>query len=435
MAFTQGTTMKEIQAAEHDSGSGIAVKKAGLYGYDAGAAEWVRVSVDATGAIDTQVTIASQVDDAAFTPGTSDGTTVMGLFGDAVPDSVDDGDAGAVRMSANRNMYVTIRDAAGNERGLNIDAAGAIAVTGGGGGTQYADGAVDPAPATGTAALGTDGANLQVLATDSSGNLQIDVLTAPITSVTNAGTFAVQEDGAALTALQLIDDPVSTISATPLMRVAVFDSSDSQITSFGGGTEYTEDVAAAGDPVGTSVNLVRLDTPTTITDTDGDNVAQRGTNYGAAYVQVVDSSGSYVDTFGGGTEYTEDAAAAGDPVGSVQILVRDDVPGTLVDTDGDNVARRGTNYGAAFSQIVTSSGSFVDSFGGGTEYTEDAAAAADPAGGAVILVRDDVLSGQTDTDGDNVAQRGTDKGEAYVKAVDTDALLTTNRRRHRRYPC
>lgn len=56
--------------------------------------------------------------------------------------------------------------------------------------------------------------------------------------------------------------------------------------------------------------------------------------------------------------------------------------------------------------------------GGGVEYTEDAAAAADPVGGALIMVRDDALSGQTTTDGDNVAARGTDKGELYVKHVD-----------------
>ncbi|MDZ4249978.1 MAG: hypothetical protein U0990_07800, partial [Candidatus Nanopelagicales bacterium] len=60
----------------------------------------------------------------------------------------------------------------------------------------------------------------------------------------------------------------------------------------------------------------------------------------------------------------------------------------------------------------------ITSFGGGTQYTEDAAAAADPVGTALIMVRDDALSGQTTTDGDNVAARGTDKGELYVKHAD-----------------
>jgi hypothetical protein len=56
---------------------------------------------------------------------------------------------------------------------------------------------------------GKDGSgNTQDIATDTDGNLQVDVLSAPSTAVTNAGTFAVQVDGNALTALQLIDDTV-----------------------------------------------------------------------------------------------------------------------------------------------------------------------------------------------------------------------------------
>lgn len=54
----------------------------------------------------------------------------------------------------------------------------------------------------------------------------------------------------------------------------------------------------------------------------------------------------------------------------------------------------------------------------GTEYTEDAAAPANPAAPALSLVRDDVLSGQTTADGDIVTARGTDKGEIYVKHAD-----------------
>lgn len=50
-------------------------------------------------------------------------------FDDTAPDSVDEGDVGKLRISANRNLFVTIRDAAGNERGLNIDASGQLAIT------------------------------------------------------------------------------------------------------------------------------------------------------------------------------------------------------------------------------------------------------------------------------------------------------------------
>ena len=41
---------------------------------------------------------------------------------------VDEGDGGAIRMSARRELYVQLRDAAGNERGLNINASNQIGV-------------------------------------------------------------------------------------------------------------------------------------------------------------------------------------------------------------------------------------------------------------------------------------------------------------------
>lgn len=116
----------------------------------------------------------SMTDDAAFTPGTTAGTPAFATFDDVAPDSVDEGDGGAIRMSANRNLYVRIRDNAGNERGLNVDANGAIAVTGGGGGTQFADGAAR-GTATGTIAMVDDGTNIQSLLGDTSGRAFINV--------------------------------------------------------------------------------------------------------------------------------------------------------------------------------------------------------------------------------------------------------------------
>ena len=53
----------------------------------------------------------------------------------------------------------------------------------------------------GTSGLG----NIQEIAVDSSGNLQVDLVTA---AVTNAGTFVTQIDGDALTSLQLLDDAI-----------------------------------------------------------------------------------------------------------------------------------------------------------------------------------------------------------------------------------
>lgn len=71
---------------------------------------------------------ASLADDSAFTVATSLVQGHGAMFDDVVPDSVDEGDIGIVRMSANRNLYTTIRDAAGSERGLNVDANNEIGV-------------------------------------------------------------------------------------------------------------------------------------------------------------------------------------------------------------------------------------------------------------------------------------------------------------------
>lgn len=95
----------------------------------------------------------SHVDDTPFTPGTSDLVPAGGMFDDVSPDLVDEGDAGVVRMSDRRELYAQIRDAAGNERGLNVDANGNIGVTDGGAaltvdGTVTADAGTGPWPVT-----------------------------------------------------------------------------------------------------------------------------------------------------------------------------------------------------------------------------------------------------------------------------------------------
>lgn len=79
------------------------------------------------GAIQTAVELLDDTvvaDDAAFTPATTKVQMAGFVFDNVTPDSIDEGDAGAARMSANRNVYTTVRDAAGNERGQNVDASG-----------------------------------------------------------------------------------------------------------------------------------------------------------------------------------------------------------------------------------------------------------------------------------------------------------------------
>lgn len=206
---------------------------------------------------------------------------------------------------------------------------------------------------TGTVDLGaTDNAVLDAIAASlalldnaiPSGNeLQVDVVGALPAGTNNIGDV----DIASITAgdnvigrVKLSDgtdvaDILDLTNSNPL-TVAIVDGDGSQITSFGGGTQYTEDAAAAANPVGTVPILIRKDTPAGVTTTDGDNVAQRGTDYGAAYVQVVDSSGNFVDSFGGsgGTAAADDADfTATSTQGTPAMGVYESTPSSV--TDGD----------------------------------------------------------------------------------------------------
>lgn len=65
---------------------------------------------------------AQKLDDHPFTVQVDPLFPVGFIFDDVAPDSVTEGNIGILRMSTNRNLYTNIRDAAGNERGLNINA-------------------------------------------------------------------------------------------------------------------------------------------------------------------------------------------------------------------------------------------------------------------------------------------------------------------------
>jgi hypothetical protein len=53
---------------------------------------------------------------------------IVGQFDDVAPTAITENQFGNLRMSANRNLYNTIRDAAGNERGVNVTAANELNV-------------------------------------------------------------------------------------------------------------------------------------------------------------------------------------------------------------------------------------------------------------------------------------------------------------------
>src|SRR3990167_2304685 len=89
------------------------------------------ISADATNLnnVDTATTaMAGSTDDTGFGLGTAVVFPAAGFY-ISTADTVNDGDAGAIRMSANRNLYTNIRDAAGNERGVNVNASNQLSVS------------------------------------------------------------------------------------------------------------------------------------------------------------------------------------------------------------------------------------------------------------------------------------------------------------------
>jgi hypothetical protein len=105
----------------------------------------------------------------------------------------------------------------------------------------------------------------------------------------------------------------------------------------------------------------------------------------------------------------------GDPVvaGGADGALLDGVSGSIRATVKDY-----TNSNPLTVVVVDTNGDPA-SLGGGTQYTEDVASVADPVGTMQMGVRLDSLVAITGTDGDNIAARSTNKGEFYVKHVDS----------------
>lgn len=238
----------------------------------------------------------------------------------------------------------------------------------------YTDGAGTPTKAMGIA--GTDGTNPQIIKTDTNGELQVDVLSMPTTTVT--GTVTVTDGSGSLT----VDGTITANLAAGTNNIG-----DVDILSI-----------AAGDN-----NIGNVDIASAIPA--GDNAIGRVKITDGTETALVDASG-----------YLMVNVAAGG-VGDGSIL------------DGSNSAIKATvldytNANPVAVRLTDTNGDYVGA-GAGTQYTEDAAAAANPVGNALILVRDDAISGSlTTADGDNVAARGNNKGELYVK--HTDAIPVTD---------
>lgn len=304
-------------------------------------------------------------DDAAFTPATTKVAMAGFEFDDTTPDSVDEGDAGAARMSANRNIYTQIRDAAGNERGANVDANNALLI-------QEAT------------ALDVSGATVTVAGT---------------------GTFATQVDGDALTALQLIDNIV-------LAEDAVHGSGDPGVMSLAVRNDTLAALAGAdGDYAPFQVNAsgalfvqegAAMDvSAATVTVDNGGTFAVQVDGSALTALQLIDDA-IYVDDADWTDSTSKHMLVGGLYQSSPQSI-----------TDGDVGPLSLTSDGAL--RVSGSSGV--------TEYNEDDASPATIVGNAGLMERDDALSALTPIEGDWVGMRASAEGALWVQDFNSDAIL------------
>ena len=231
-----------------------------------------------------------------------------------------------------------------------------------------------------------------------------------VTMASDSASLSVDDNGGSLT----IDNAGLTELAAAINSNELDINIASDSVGIGGGTQYTEDAAAAANPVGNATILVRDDTPGAQVSADGDNVAQRGTNFGAAYCQIVDSSGNFVDSFGGsgGTAAADDADfTAGTTQGTLVQGVYESSPTSVTDGDMGAVGITATRALKVEVQDVIS--------GGGTQYAVDAAAGSTPTGTLALATRDDALSSLTPVEGDAVQLRVDANGGLWVTPSGT----------------
>lgn len=229
---TGATNLGKAEDAAHSSGDvgvmALAVRQSSQADFGADG-DYVPFSVDDDGGLRVSIVAGAgsggtaAADDADFTDGTTQGTPAMGVY-ESTPTTVTDGDLGVVGITEDRQLKVSVGNTV-TVASHAVTNAGTFAVqaTMAAGATTIAK-AEDAQHSSGdvgvpaltvrqdtAAALGGTDADYQPLITDSSGRLHVNVgntVTVGSHAVTNAGTFATQVDGAALTALQLIDNPV-----------------------------------------------------------------------------------------------------------------------------------------------------------------------------------------------------------------------------------
>lgn len=233
-------------------------------------------------------------DDSSFTTSSNKVAAIGAIRDDIGTDAVDEGDIGAVRMTAKRELNTVIKDAAGNDRGANVNASNEVLV-------KHAD-AIPVTDNSGS--LTVDSSDLATIAGAVSGSqMQVDIVADGADLLTNT-TFnaAFGTAGSADTQVMSVQ---GIASMTPILA-DVTGQGDVPITLDGESVTVTatqldvDDLNAADDEVavGADAGVTGL---STVFDSDGDNTAQQiKASAGRLYALEIsnpNSSDAYVQLF------------------------------------------------------------------------------------------------------------------------------------------
>jgi uncharacterized phage-associated protein len=175
-----------------------------------------------------------------------------------------------------------------------------------------------------------------------------------------------------------------------ILDVAIYDGSGNQISTFGGGTQYVVDAAAPTTPTGSISLAQRDDQLSTVTPVEGDWIQPRASSKGALWVTIPDVNGDPITSFGGGTQYTVNAVAPADPVGTALVAERDDQLSVLSEVEGDWTQVRASSKGALWVTIPDTNGDPITSFGGGIQFGSGTLKTATNVTGTLQIVDDGV---------------------------------------------
>lgn len=292
----------------------------------------------------------SMVDDAAFTPGTTAVTPVAGIYRSTL-DTVNDGDAGALAMDANRSLHTVLVDNNGVSCMDSTDSALRVLVVDGvtvpaGLGDYQSSGAIDADEETvststnaggvvGVEVYGTWVGTLQFEARGVAAGLA-DVwypITAyptnsatGVTSTTGNGLWQIQGSGTFQVRIRASDWTSGTANVVFQRTTVGF--SPPPGAGGGGGTQYAEDVAHTTGDTGTLALAVRRDAQSPGSGTNGDYSTLNVDANGALYVALTDGIGSSLVRY-------EDATASGGHAGVPVLVVRRDAATSATSADGD----------------------------------------------------------------------------------------------------